>query len=299
MGNGSSSLDEEWRAFSVEQQEDIADLQLKVATLFNPGTELEEHASRASKPQGSRTELGSADPCAPRLKQNNEESAPGSRLGFALPPSFIAGDLAGDPDQGGSGGQVIRDPVSPANLSSASALNRRLSAERISRHNLFGNSTAEPPVRPFYGTGPMQNCSLPGRKCPSVAGGFGGSASNRANGPDYLRSNASGAGGQGADLHRVDFENCLLGRNPREVPTDNFTIPDPPNHPMQFGRWTEQVYMAVANSIPRRNEEALQWTQMVENVADVEMLRETEPFTNCDSTPGKILASRMHGPTAV
>ena len=57
--------------------------------------------------------------------------------------------------------------------------------------------------------------------------------------------------------------------------------------------------MAVSNSVPHRNEEVFQWIQMVENVADVEMFRETEPFTNCDRTLGKILASKMHGLTAV
>jgi len=66
---------------------------------------------------------------------------------------------------------------------------------------------------------------------------------------------------------------------------------------MQFGKWKERVYMAISNSVAIKNEECLQWIQQVENAKSVEYLRETEPFTSCDTKLAKILDDKMHGLT--
>ena len=97
---------------------------------------------------------------------------------------------------------------------------------------------------------------------------------------------------------RTELENLLLGRNPREVDSEQFHLPDAPSNPMAFGKWKEQVYLSICQASKHRQEECLKWIQMVENAKDVEELSNPEPFTMADRYISKILSNKMSGNTA-
>ena len=74
------------------------------------------------------------------------------------------------------------------------------------------------------------------------------------------------------DPVRTELENILLGRNPREIDSEQFHLPDPPSNPMAFGKCKETVYMNICHASKQKQELCLQWIQEVENAKHVEDL---------------------------
>jgi len=99
---------------------------------------------------------------------------------------------------------------------------------------------------------------------------------------------------------RDELENILLGRDSRSVSSVSFQIPDPPHgNPMNFGRWKEQVYMAVSQAATSRNEDCLKWIIEVENATTVQELVEAEPFVQSDNILRQLLTNKMTSITHV
>ena len=107
------------------------------------------------------------------------------------------------------------------------------------------------PTNKFFGTAPMPGHALPGRACPSHVGVGNASFRQSIGGSRVGRDANDGQHGQGGEQNvMTELERLLLGRNPRDVHSDSFTIPDPPGNPMNFGRWNSKSTPLSATQVP-------------------------------------------------